>query len=83
MAAALTIAAQAAAAPIDLSLSPNQRAWRRFKRSRIGVWSLWLFLALLVLSAFAEVLSNDKPLLARYNGEFYFPLFNNPPEVTI
>ena len=90
MAAAIT---QAAAAPaetaaatgvatlVDAPLSPNQRAWRRFKRNRLGVWSLWVFLALLVLSAFAEVLSNDKPLVASYNGELYVPLLNNPPEV--
>ena len=74
-------AATNVAAAVDAPLSPNQRAWRRFKRSRLGVWSLWAFLVLLALSAFAEVLSNDKPLVARYDGEFYMPLFNNPPEV--
>jgi microcin C transport system permease protein len=68
-------------APADAPLSPNQRAWRRFKRNRIGAWSLWVFVALLVVSALAEVLSNNKPLLAHYNGEFYMPLLNNPPEV--
>jgi microcin C transport system permease protein len=62
-------------------LSPNQRAWVRFKRNRLGVWSLWIVVALLVISAFAEVLSNDKPLVARYDGEIFFPLFRNQPEV--
>ncbi len=61
-------------------LSPNQRAWRRFKRNRIGHASLWIFLVLLVASLLADVLSNDKPLLARYAGRLYVPLVDNPPE---
>ncbi|HKW83848.1 MAG TPA: ABC transporter permease [Burkholderiaceae bacterium] len=61
-------------------LSPNQRAWARFRRNRLGYLSLWLFVVLLVLSTFAELISNDRPLVARYNGELFFPLFNNQPE---
>jgi microcin C transport system permease protein len=67
----------AVAAP---SLSPNQRAWIRFRRNRVGYVSLWIFVALLVVATFAEVLSNDAPLIARYEGRTYFPLFHNPPE---
>ncbi len=68
------------ASPSSTSLSPNQRAWARFKRNRLGYWSLWIMLGLLLLSALAEVISNDRPLLARYNGELYAPLLHNPPE---
>ena len=64
------------------SLSPNQRAWARFKRNRLGYLSLWLFGVLLVLTTFAELISNDRPLVARYDGKLYFPLFHNPPETT-
>jgi microcin C transport system permease protein len=60
--------------------SPNQRAWARFKRNRLGLWSLWLLIGLLVVSALAEVLSNDKPLLARYDGELFAPILRNHPE---
>ena len=60
--------------------SPNQRAWARFRRNRLGLGSLWLLIGLLALSALAEVLSNDKPLLARYEGELFVPLVVNPPE---
>jgi len=70
----------AALAPTVAPLSPNQRAWRRFKRNRLGVWSLWVFAGLLVLGALAELLSNDRPLLARYQGELFLPILNNPPE---
>jgi microcin C transport system permease protein len=62
------------------SESPGARAWRRFKRSRLGFWSLLVFCTLVVLSLFAEVLSNDRPLLVRYQGEFYFPLVRDYPE---
>jgi microcin C transport system permease protein len=44
--------------------------------------SLVLFSTLVVLSLFAEVLSNDKPLLVRYDGQFYFPLVRDYPETT-
>ncbi len=63
-------------------LSPNQRAWERFRRNRLGHVSLWLFIVLLVLTTFAEVVSTDRPLVARYNGELYYPMFSNPPETT-
>ncbi len=63
-----------------VSMSPNARAWARFKRNRVGHWSLWLMLALLALATFAELVSSDKPLVARYGGQTFFPLFNNPPE---
>ena len=62
------------------SRSPNQRAWARFKRNRLGYFSLWLFAALLLTATFAELVSNDRPLVARYDGELFFPLFKNQPE---
>lgn len=78
----ITAAADQATASASLArpMSPNQRAWARFRRNRIGYFSLWVFLALLLLSTFAELVSNDRPLLARYDGELYFPVFKNQPE---
>jgi microcin C transport system permease protein len=61
-------------------MSPNQRAWARFRRNRLGTVSLWIMLALLVVSALAEFISNDRPLIARYEGRWSFPVFHNPPE---
>ena len=62
--------------------SPAGRAWQRFRRNRLGFWSLLIFSTLVVLSLFAELLSNDKPLVARFNGEFYFPIAKDYPEKT-
>jgi microcin C transport system permease protein len=63
-------------------MSPTQRAWLRFKRNRLGYYSLVLFVCLFALSLLAEVLCNDKPLLARYKGSFYMPIVHNQPETT-
>jgi len=66
-----------------MKLSPlNQRRFALFKAHRRGWWSLWLFLALFVLSLGAELIANDKPLAVRYDGEFYFPVFKRYPETT-
>ncbi|MGE0700555.1 MAG: ABC transporter permease [Hyphomicrobiaceae bacterium] len=65
----------------ELSLSPiNQRRWESFKSNRRGYWSLWLFLALFLLSLFAEVIANDKPLVVHYKGETLFPVLVDYPE---
>ena len=62
------------------SLSPARRAWLRFKRHRLGYWSLMAFAVLVALSLLAELLSNDKPLILRYEGAYYFPVFKSYPE---
>ena len=62
------------------SLSPGQRAWIRFTRNRRGYWSLWIFLALLAISLCAELLSNERPLLVKYDGEYFVPLLVDYPE---
>ena len=56
------------------------RRWRNFKKNRKGFYSLLLFALLFGLSLFAEVLSNDKPLLVIYQGGYYFPLLKAYPE---
>jgi microcin C transport system permease protein len=62
-------------------LSPiNQRRFANFKRNRRGWWSLWIFLFLFVLSLFAELVANNKPLLVRYDGAYYVPVLKAYPE---
>ncbi|HIV70497.1 MAG TPA: ABC transporter permease [Candidatus Aquabacterium excrementipullorum] len=75
------MAPSASSAPsASMSLSPSRRAWLRFKRHRLGYWSLILFSIVVVVSLFAELLSNDKPLIARYDGHWYAPIFQSVPE---
>ncbi|MEE8351283.1 MAG: ABC transporter permease [Rhodospirillales bacterium] len=66
-----------------MRISPiNQRRLDNFTRNRRGVWSLWIFLALFLIALFAEVIANDKPLLVRYDGAFYTPVFIAYPETS-
>jgi len=62
--------------------SPARRAWRRFRSNRLGYLSLGVFAVLFGISLLAEVLSNDKPLVARYGGHWYFPVLQTLPETT-
>ncbi|GAA6161652.1 MULTISPECIES: ABC transporter permease [Ruegeria] len=60
-----------------MALSPlNQRRWRNFRRNGRAFWSLIIFSILFGLSLFAEFIANDKPILLKYRGEFYTPIFN-------
>ncbi len=62
-------------------LSPlNQRRWRNFTANRRAYWSLWLFLFLYGLSLCAELLANDHPILVKYDGGYYTPVFKFYPE---
>jgi len=54
--------------------------WQRFKANRRGYISLWIFLGLFGLSLCAELIANDKPLVVRYDGHFYFPIVKSQPE---
>lgn len=64
-----------------LKLTPiNRRRLDNFKANRRGWWSLWLFLALFLLSLVAELIANDRPLLVSYKGEWLFPVAVNYPE---
>ncbi len=60
--------------------TPARRRWHSFRKNRRGYWSLVIFLILFTTSLFAEVLSNDRPLLVEYQGHWYFPLVRSYPE---
>lgn len=65
----------------SFKLSPiNQRRWRNFNANRRGRISLYVFLAVFVVTLFAEFLANDKPILAVYKGEVLVPVLVNYPE---
>jgi microcin C transport system permease protein len=64
-----------------LGLSPiNRRRLHNFRANRRGYWSFWIFAVLFVVSLFAELICNDKPILVRYDGAFYFPFARFYPE---
>ena len=66
---------------LQLNLSPiNQRRWESFKANRRGLWSLRIFLVMFLVTLCAEFIANDKPLILRYEGSLYAPVFFSYPE---
>ncbi len=51
-----------------------------FKQNRSAWISLLLFGFLFLFSSCAEILANDKPLILKYDGSYYFPVFKQYPE---
>jgi microcin C transport system permease protein len=73
--------ADAARSSRAFTLSPiNQRRLDNFRRNKRGHWSLWIFLILFAVTLLAEILANDKPLIAMYKGELLFPVVVDYPE---
>ncbi|WBU57749.1 ABC transporter permease [Paracoccus sediminicola] len=58
----------------------NRRRWRNFRSNKRAFWSLILFSILFGLSLFAELIANDKPIIASYRGELHFPIYRFYPE---
>ncbi len=64
-----------------MALSPLvRRRLRQFRSNSRGFWSLWIFLALFAVALGADFIASDKPLLVRYDGAYYFPVFKSYPE---
>ncbi|MGE3622326.1 MAG: ABC transporter permease [Bdellovibrionales bacterium] len=57
-----------------------QRRWANFVANRRGFWALWIFLLLFFVTLFAEFVANDKPLLIKFDGRYYYPIFKSYPE---
>ncbi|MFT6106824.1 MAG: microcin C transport system permease protein [Rickettsiales bacterium] len=56
--------------------------WLKFKRSRRGYFSLLLFSLIFTISLLAEIVANDKPLIVKYQNNFYFPILQSYSETT-
>ncbi|MEJ2089180.1 MAG: ABC transporter permease, partial [Gammaproteobacteria bacterium] len=51
----------------------NRRRLASFRANRRGFYSLIAFSTLFVLSLFAELLANDRPIAFTLDGELYVP----------
>jgi len=71
--------ADAAVEPVKrrtlFTLSPvMRRRLASFRKNRRGWWSFWVFLLMFVVSLFADVIANDRPIVVQYDGRYFFPV---------
>jgi microcin C transport system permease protein len=70
------------AAPRKRLTPLTRRRLRAFWRNKRAVGSLIIFGILFFFTLFAEFVANDRPLLVRYDGHYYFPVFDDYDELT-
>ena len=58
----------------------NRRRWHNFRANKRAYWSLVIFSICFFISLLAELIANDKPILVKYRGEYFFPIANFYPE---
>lgn len=50
---------------------------RQFNTNKLAVYSMYIAIILGFIAIFADFIANDKPLIAKYKGEWYFPIFKD------
>ncbi len=55
-------------------ISSKQKMLRSFLRNVRAKYSLLILIIIWILSAFSELIANDKPLIIKYDGSYYFPV---------
>jgi peptide/nickel transport system permease protein len=58
-----------------ISKSFYQIAWIQFKKNRLAYYSLWFLIFLSLIAIFADFLAYNKPIIAQYKEQIYFPIF--------
>ncbi|MEN0059119.1 MAG: peptide ABC transporter permease, partial [Bdellovibrio sp.] len=64
--------------PIQKYLIRNEltlKRYKRFKKDRLAVISVWVLMAMFFVSFTAELWANNRPHVVSYHGKLYFPLF--------
>ncbi len=52
------------------------RRWEKFKTLKRGYYSLIILMSLYLLSFFLPFLINNRALVVKYDGDYYFPIFS-------
>ena len=64
-----------------IKLSPiNNRRLKNFRSNKRGYYSFWIFIFLLLISLCADFISNDKPLIIKYENKLLFPIITSYQE---
>jgi microcin C transport system permease protein len=59
----------------------QRRRLANFRANGRAFWSLWIFLGVFTIALFAEFVANDKPLLVKFQGQYYTPVLKFHSEV--
>jgi len=66
-----------------MTFSPlTRRRLAVFRAHKRGWYSLWIFVLLFLICLFAEFIANDRPLIVRFEGNWYFPVLFDYSEDT-
>lgn len=60
----------------------SRKRWKRFKSIKRAYYSLWILSVAFALSLVSEIWIGDKPLVLKYHGQWYVPVFKFYPEST-
>ncbi|MDX1960439.1 MAG: ABC transporter permease subunit [Leptospiraceae bacterium] len=66
---------------IELSETTKKR-YAKFKKNKIAYYSFLIILITYIISLFAPILVNNTPLLIKYQGNLFFPIFQFYPETS-
>ena len=64
---------------LEKGLSFRRIIWREFKKDKLAVIALWFIFLLFIIAIFSPLLANNKPIIMKYKGEYYFPIIKNYP----
>jgi microcin C transport system permease protein len=54
--------------------------WKKFKMNKRSIYSFYIFSTLFILSLFSELISNNKPIIMKIDGNIYYPYIINYTE---
>ena len=60
----------------------SKRRFQNFKLNKRAYWSLIIFCSLFFISLFSEIIANERPLLVKFQNNYYFPFINFYSEET-
>lgn len=55
----------------------QRKSWRMFRRNKLGMISLYVIIFLVNVAVFADFIAYNKPIVATYKGDTYFPIFGD------
>ena len=65
--------------PVKLDKANNissSSIWKKLKHEKSSKWAIWVVSIMFFIAVFTKFIANDRPIYCKYNGQNYFPVFN-------